>query len=109
MMIVGLTLVVAGLGLPPLAELIPTMLRTGWLLVTYSLAFLGAALYLINADVFLMGATSPTERSHVFSTQVALWPLAGFAVAWWPAFCRGSLHPCCASLWTMQRPTVTRC
>jgi MFS family permease len=79
MMIVGLSLVVAGLALPPLAESIPTTLRGGWLLVTYSLAWLGAALYIVNADVYLMSAASPTERSHVFSMQVALWPLAGFA------------------------------
>ena len=78
-MIVGLALVVVGLALPPLAEFIPAMLRAGWLLATFSLAWLGAALYMVNSSVFLMDATGPTERSHVFSMQVALWPLAGFA------------------------------
>jgi hypothetical protein len=78
-MIAGLSLGVAGLVLPPLAELLPTALRAGWLLATYSLGYIGAAAYLVNATVFLMGATSQMERSYVFSMQVALWPLSAFA------------------------------
>jgi predicted MFS family arabinose efflux permease len=79
MMIVGMGLGVIGLGLPPLAEFLSTSLRSGWLMVTYSLGWLGAALYLVNADVFLINTTSPAERSHVFSMQAALGPLAGVA------------------------------
>lgn len=78
MMITGLSVALVGLGLPPLVEFFPTVVREGWLQVTYALGWLGGALYIVNADVFLMGATTQTERSHVFSMQVALWPLAAF-------------------------------
>ena len=78
-MIAGISLAVAALALLPLADFIPTSLQAGWLLATYFLAFLGALLYLIMSNVFMMGATSPEERDHAFSMQIALWPLAGFA------------------------------
>jgi MFS family permease len=79
MMIAGLCLVVAGYGLLPLAEFIPTTLQAGWVLASYLLGGLGLALYIVNANPFLMGTTSSEERSHAFSVQTALWPLAGFA------------------------------
>jgi predicted MFS family arabinose efflux permease len=34
---------------------------------------------LVNANPFLTGATTSSERSHAFAVQAALWPLAGFA------------------------------
>jgi MFS family permease len=76
-MIAGLILTVAGLGLPPFAEFIPT-LQAGWLIVTYSLALLGFTLYSVNSLPFLTGATGPEERSHVFSVRAAIFPLGGF-------------------------------
>jgi len=79
MMIAGLGLVVAGYGLLPLAEFIPTTLQAGWVLASYLLGGLGLALYIVNANPFLMATTSSEERSHAFSVQTALWPLAGFA------------------------------
>ena len=77
-MILGFCLVVVGLVLPPLAQFTPVTWRTGWLLVTYSLGVAGASLYMVNGSVFLMDATSQTERSHAFSVQTALTPLAAF-------------------------------
>jgi MFS family permease len=79
LMIAGLCLAVAGFGLFPLAEFIPTTWQAGWILATYLLGWLGIALYIVNSNPFLMGATSSEERSHAFSVQTALWPLAGFA------------------------------
>jgi MFS family permease len=79
MMIAGMNLMVVGFGLLPLAEFIPTTLQAGWLLATYLFAWLGGALYLVNSNPFLMGATGPEERNHVFSVWSALGPLAGFA------------------------------
>ncbi len=78
-MIVGLSLMVAGYGLPPLVEFIPIALRSVWLLTTYSLSGLGAALYMVNGFPFLMGATGLEERNYAFSVQMALMPLGGFA------------------------------
>jgi MFS family permease len=78
-MITGLTLMLLGCSLLPLAEFVPTDWQAGGLIGTYILTFLGLALYFVNAAPFAMSATEPEKRSHVFSVQVALWSLAGFA------------------------------
>jgi MFS family permease len=78
-MIVGLSICTAGFGLLPFAEWIPISLRGVWLISTFTIAHLGLTLYLVNSNPFLMAATQPHERNHVFSVQSALWPLAGFA------------------------------
>jgi MFS family permease len=78
-LIAGLSLIVIGLGLLPLAELFPVHFRPGWLVGTYMIAWLGVAMYFVNTNPFLMAVTTPVERNHVFSVQVALWPIAGFA------------------------------
>lgn len=77
-MILGMTLMMAGSALLPLAEFIPVALRQGWLLGMYALIQVGMTLHIVNSQPFLMDATTPAEREHVFSVQVALWPLAGF-------------------------------
>jgi MFS family permease len=77
-MIVGVSLLVAGFGLLPLVEAVPTTWQAGWLLVTNVFSGLGLALFYVNGIPFLMGATNPEERNHAFSAQIALAPLAGF-------------------------------
>ncbi|MEZ4734374.1 MAG: MFS transporter [Caldilineaceae bacterium] len=77
-MILGMVLMMSGCALLPLAEFVPAFLRPGWLLATYALIQLGMTLHIVNSQPFLMDATTPAEREHVFSVQVALWPLAGF-------------------------------
>jgi MFS family permease len=77
-MIWGMSLVVIGHAAPVLAEFAPVGLRQGWLLGSYLLGGLGLALYFVNASPWVMAMTAPGERSHVFSVQAALWPLAGF-------------------------------
>jgi MFS family permease len=77
-MVLGYFLVVTGLMLPPLAQFTPLSWRTAWLLVTYSFGVAGASLYMVNGSVYLMAATGHAERSHAFSVQAALSPLASF-------------------------------
>jgi MFS family permease len=77
-MIAGMSLAVLGNGLPVLAELVPAGWRQGWILGTYLIGGLGLALYFVNSSPWVMSVTTPQERSHVFSIQAALWPLAGF-------------------------------
>ena len=79
MMVVGLSVAVLGFGLLPLADFIPKSWQGGWILVSYIIGSLGISIYLVNANPFLMGATTSEERGHAFSLQAALWPLAGFA------------------------------
>ena len=77
--IAGMCLGVAGFGLLPLAEFVPVALRQVWVLATFSLGWLGGALYVVNGNPFLVGATTTDERNHAFSVREALIPLAGFA------------------------------
>ena len=78
MLIAGVSLLVVGFWLLPLAEFLAGAWRAGWLLVTSVLTNLGFALYLVNGLPFMMGATGPEERNHAFSVHAALMPLAGF-------------------------------
>lgn len=77
-MILGMGLIMAGCGLLPLGEFVPAGLRPAWLVVMYSVVQFGMTLHVVNSQPFLMDVTTPLERDHVFSVQVALWPLAGF-------------------------------
>jgi len=79
MMIAGIGLIVVGFGSLPLTEFMPLSWQEGWLVATYALARVGAALYLVNGTLFLTGATSPEERVYAFSVLVALQRLLGFA------------------------------
>ena len=74
-MIVGMLLSTPCFGLLPLGKFVPPASQTTYFMSTY---VLGNALFLCNAIPFLT-LISPPQRNHVFSTQVALWPLAGFA------------------------------
>ena len=47
--------------------------------MSYGIAGLGMALYLVNTNPFLMGSTTSIERNYAFSLQAAVSPLAGFA------------------------------
>jgi MFS family permease len=78
MLIAGAGLLTAGLCLLPLAGSLAGSWRTGWLLVTSVLSYLGFALYLVNGLPFMMVATGPKERNHAFSVHIALVPLAAF-------------------------------
>jgi MFS family permease len=73
-------LVLAGLGSGGLAlgDFSPGPFRDGWILSTYLVVGAGMALYMVNVTPFLMDATSPQERNHVFSARVTFLPLAGF-------------------------------
>jgi MFS family permease len=77
-LIAGLSLLAIGFGLLPLAEFLADSWRSGWLLATTVLAYLGFAMYLVNSLPFLMGTTGREERNHVFSVHMALTPLAAF-------------------------------
>jgi MFS family permease len=78
-MIAGLSTIMVGNLLLPLAEFIPPGARAGWLMATNIVANFGLALYVVNINPFLMHATGLAERNHVFAVQAALWPLAGAA------------------------------
>jgi MFS family permease len=86
MLIAGASLLTAGFWLLPVAEFVAGAWRTGWLLSTSALMYLGFALFLVNGLPFMMGTTGSKERTHAFSAHVALMPLAGFVgslVAGW--------------------------
>ena len=76
---VGLSLMAAGLALLPLTGALPPEFRTGWLYGMTVVTYLGLAFWWVYTIPFLMGATSTAERSHAFSVQIALAPLAAVA------------------------------
>ena len=78
-MIVGMILSALGFGLLPLGEFVSPASRTTWIMGTYALGVLGNTLFLCNSIPFLTSICPTRLRNHVFSAQVALWPLAGFA------------------------------
>jgi len=79
MLITGLGLMAAGFCLLPLSESMVLDLRTGWLLGTNILTYLGFALYLVNGLPFMMDTTGKEERIYAFSFHSALLPLTAFA------------------------------
>ena len=117
-MIAGICVSVIGFGVLSQAELVPPALQGNYILVTYSLALFGLALYFVNGTPYLMGIADPKERNDVFSVHAALLPFAGFAGSLFGGFLPGrlaavsnlppritlpltaihcSLRPCCSS------------
>jgi MFS family permease len=78
MLITGLGMLAAGFCLLPLSESLAPELRTGWLLGTTILTYLGFSLYLVNGLPFMMDTTGTKERIHAFSFHSALLPLTAF-------------------------------
>ncbi len=77
--VVGIGMVSAGVILLPLAEFLPEAWRNSGILIIRLGGGFGFALYSVNANPYLVAATTPAERNYVFSIQVALLSLAGFA------------------------------
>lgn len=76
--IVGLLVAGIGLALTPLAEFVPAAAQVHWLVITYILAWIGAALYTVNFIPFLVGVTEPETRNHVFAFASAGLPAGAF-------------------------------
>lgn len=74
----GICLVSLGIMILPIGEFLPSAWRDTGVIITRLFSGLGFALYTVNANPYLVAATSPQERNHVFSMQVAVLPLAGF-------------------------------
>lgn len=77
-LVAGASLMTVGFWLWPLAEFLAGPWRTGWLLATSIVTYLGLALYLVNGLPFLMDRTGPEERNYAFSFHMALIPLTAF-------------------------------
>lgn len=76
--IVGVALVGASIGLLPLAEFLPPDWQPAAVLANRLLGGFGFALYSVNYNPYLVAATPPADRGYVFSVLVALSALAGF-------------------------------
>jgi len=77
--LIGVLLQAGGYALLPVGEFVPPAIRDGWILAACLANGLGTALYMVNITPVLTDATTPRERSHVFSLRVAVIPLSGFA------------------------------
>jgi MFS family permease len=79
MMLLGVFCLLVCAVMLPLVEFLPATWRSGGIVVSRLLSGLGFALYMVNANPFLVAATDSAGRNHAFSMQVALMPLAGVA------------------------------
>ena len=70
--ILGGVLTGVGLLLLPLAEALPGIWRSVWLVLMYALAWGAAAPYLVSLTPFLLEVTDARARGHVFSLSAAL-------------------------------------
>ena len=78
-LVLGFFFTACGLSLLPLGEALPAAGSDIWILTMYGLAWMAGALIVVNLAPYMMAATGPEERSHAFSMQSALFPVAGFA------------------------------
>jgi predicted MFS family arabinose efflux permease len=88
-MLFGMALLALGLAMLALTALVPVAWRSAWLIFFCALREFGNSFYLVNANPYLMQATTPAERDYAFSIRATLTPLAGFfgtlAGGWLPA------------------------
>ena len=80
MLIVGPSVATIGLGILPLAEFVPTAWQAVWLVVTYIVAWLGGALYIVNGLPFVMSKTNSAERAHALAIRTSTSDLSEMAL-----------------------------
>jgi MFS family permease len=78
LMLAGMALGVLGFAMIPCTGLLPLPWHSIWVLGSIALAYLGYGLYGVVMMPFLMDITTAEERSHAFSLQMAISPLASF-------------------------------
>ena len=79
-LIIGYFGIAVGFGLLPLSGFLPAgpAPQEAWIVGSYALAWLFAALLIVNYGPFIMEQTAESERNHAFAIQSALFPVAGF-------------------------------
>ena len=87
--VAGLLLSSLGSGLFLLVEQLPTGLQPSWLITSWMVMWLGAALTTVNSIPFVMGKTK--EPGRVFAAQAGLEALMGFAGSLLASFLPGLL------------------
>ena len=77
-MLAGLAIGMAAMGLLPFADLLPQVIRGGWLATGNVLVGLGTATFHVSIMPYLMASTSPAERRQAFSIRWALFSFGAF-------------------------------
>ncbi len=78
-MVVGMTLVLAGATCIPLTSNMPEAWRASWLMASNVLLYFGLAQYFANAGPFLLRSIQSAARGNVFAMQSAITSIASFA------------------------------
>ena len=101
-MIGGFAVTGLGIGMLSLSPLIGDEWRSVWLIFFCMFRELGNSFYMVNSVPALMSATTPRERSYVFSMRSAMQPMAGVV----GSVVGGSLPQVNAELfgWTLDDP-----
>jgi MFS family permease len=79
--ILGTALAGASMALLLLVELLPQPLWVPWIVVTWAISWIGAALQIVNSTPFMMSAARATERNHAFAAQSATFAFMGLVGA----------------------------
>jgi MFS family permease len=94
-MLVGFPLMVLGSTLILLSEGLPQAWRPTWLVGSWMLMWAGVALFIVNADPYIMRVTTPETRRYAFAGQQAAVAASSFGGAllggWLPGLLAASL------------------
>lgn len=78
-MIMGLAVTGLGALAVPMTNSLPLAWRAPWVLVSFTVAYSGLALYYVNSGPYLLKATREDDRGNVFAFQSAVNSIASFA------------------------------
>ncbi|GAB4119278.1 MAG: MFS transporter [Roseiflexaceae bacterium] len=79
MLVAGLILMIVGMLALPMADLLPDVIRVGWLIAGEVVLYIGLALYFVNSSPFLVAVVKPEQRSQVFGIQSTVFAFSAFA------------------------------
>ena len=79
LLLLGLTLMITGMFIVPLAQWSPTALQATWLLVGHIISYVGLAFFFVHSAPFLLSITVGDWQNRALAWQSATLAVAGFS------------------------------
>jgi MFS family permease len=96
LLIAGMAIITGGWLLVLATESLPWDWQVPWITITYSISWIGAAMYMSVGEPFLASVTTGEERNHAFAVRAAINNVFGFTgslvAGILPGFFAGLLH-----------------